>query len=325
MESNTPIVFLIMISVAVFLLVWNLMIPVFGSERKAAKRLKKRLSRISAKEHRPSASKMLREKYLRNLNPLERNLEMLPGMERLALLIEQSGRNTPAHRLMLLSVSMGLAIGGLTWFFTNNLLIGLLAGVLVLAIPFLKINMDRSKRMAKFEEQLPEAMDIMVRALKAGHPFTGTLRLVAEEMNEPISKEFGITFSDINYGLDVKQAFLNMLERIPNMTLMTLVIAVIVQRETGGNLAETLANISAVIRGRFRFQRKVTTLSAEGRMSAWILVLIPFILFVGLMVTTPSYLTIMIEDPKGIKIISVAFTMVVIGIFWLRRIIRIEV
>lgn len=325
MESNTPIVFLIMISVAVFLLVWNLMIPVFGSERKAAKRLKKRLSRISTKEHRPSASKMLREKYLRNLNPLERNLEMLPGMERLALLIEQSGRNTPAHRLMLLSVSMGLAIGGLAWFFTNNLLIGLLTGVLVSVIPFLKINMDRSKRMAKFEEQLPEAMDIMVRALKAGHPFTGTLRLVAEEMNEPISKEFGITFSDINYGLDVKQAFLNMLERIPNMTLMTLVIAVIVQRETGGNLAETLANISAVIRGRFRFQRKVSTLSAEGRMSAWVLVLIPFVLFVGLMVTTPSYLTIMIEDPKGIKIISVAFTMVVIGIFWLRRIIRIEV
>jgi len=323
--ENTPIVFLVMISVAVFLLVWNLMVPVFGAERKAAKRLKKRLSRVSNREHRASAAKMLRDKYIRELNPLERWLETLPGMDRLALMLEQSGRNTPAYRLALLSIVVGLAMGLITGYVTNNILIGLIAGLLVAAIPFLKISMDRSKRLSTFEEQLPEAMDIMVRALKAGHPFSETLKLVAEEMNEPISKEFGITFADINYGLDVKQAFLNLLERVPNMTLMTLVIAVIVQRETGGNLAETLANISTIVRGRFRFQRKVRTLSAEGRMSAWVLVLIPFVLFVGLMVTTPSYLKIMIEDPMGIKIISVAFVMIVIGIFWLRRIIRIEV
>lgn len=323
--ENTPFVFLIMISVAVFLLVWNLMVPVFGAERKAAKRLKKRLSRVANQRKHTSASQMLREKYLRNLNPLERKLETLPGMDQLAVLIEQSGRNTPAHRLLLVSVSTGLAGLALAWYVTNNLFVGLIAGLLISAIPFLKINLDRSKRLALFEEQLPEAMDIMVRALKAGHPFSETLRLVSEEMSEPISKEFGITFADINYGLDVKQAFLNLLERVPNMTLMTLVIAVIVQRETGGNLAETLSNISTVVRGRFRFQRKVRTLSAEGRMSAWVLVLIPFALFLGLMVTTPSYLAIMLEEPMGIKIISVAFVMVVTGIFWLRRIIRIEV
>lgn len=323
--EDTPLIFLIMISIAVFLLVWNLMVPVFGAERKAAKHLKRRLSRISTHDHRTSAAQMLREKYLRNLNPLERNLETLPGMDQLALLLEQSGRNTPAHRLVLLSTAIGLASGVVAWYISNNYFVGIIVGILVATIPFLKINMDRSKRLAKFEEQLPEAMDIMVRALKAGHPFAETLSLVAQEMNEPISKEFGVTFADINYGLDVKQAFLNLLERVPNMTLMTLVIAVIVQRETGGNLAETLANISTVVRGRFRFQRKVRTLSAEGRMSAWVLVLIPFALFIGLMVTTPSYLTVMIEDPMGIKIISVAFVMVVIGIFWLRRIIRIEV
>ena len=323
--ENTPLIFLIMISVAVFLLVWNVKVPVFGAERKAAKRLKRRLQRVATQEHRASAAKMLRDKYLRNLSPLERKLETLPGMDQLAMLIEQSGRKTPAHRLLLLSIALGMASALLVWLFTSLVIIGLIAGLLVAAIPFLKINLDRSKRLAKFEEQLPEAMDIMVRALKAGHPFTETLRLVADEMNEPISKEFGITFADINYGLDVRQAFLNLLERVPNMTLMTLVIAVIVQRETGGNLAETLSNISAVVRGRFRFQRKVRTLSAEGRMSAWVLVLIPFTLFVGLMVTTPSYLKIMIEEPMGIKIISVALVMVVIGIIWLRRIVRIEV
>ena len=323
--EDTPLVFLIMISVAVFLLVWNLMVPVFGAERKAAKSLKRRLSRVSTQEHRTSAARMLREKYIRNLNPLERQLETLPGMDQLALLIEQSGRNTPAHRRLLLSIALGLAAGTLVTFAVGNILIGVIAGVLAAAITVLKINMDRSKRLAKFEEQLPEAMDIMVRALKAGHPFTETLHLVSEEMNAPISVEFGITFADINYGLDVKQAFLNLLERVPNMTLMTVVIAVIVQRETGGNLAETLANISSIVRGRFRFQRKVRTLSAEGRMSAWVLVLIPFVLFVGIMVTTPSYLTLMINEPAGIKMIAIAFVMVIIGIFWLRRIIRIDV
>jgi len=323
--ENMPIVFLIMISVAVFLLVWNLMVPVFGEERKSAKRLKNRLNRIATKEHRVSAAQMLREKYIRDLNPLERKLETLPGMNQLALLIEQSGRNTPAHRLLLFSIAIGLAAGAIIWYITGYILVGLIAGLLFAAIPFLKINFDRSKRLMRFEEQLPEAMDIMVRALKAGHPFSETLKLVAEEMDKPIATEFGITFADINYGLDVKQAFLNLLERVPNITLMTVVIAVIVQRETGGNLAETLANISSIVRGRFRFQRKVRTLSAEGRMSAWVLVMIPFVLFLGIMATTPSYLEPLITDPGGIKIISIAFILIIIGIFWLRRIIRIDI
>jgi tight adherence protein B len=314
-----------MISIAVSLLVWNLVIPVFGAERQAAKRLKKRLRHVAESENRPSAAGMLRDKYLDNLGPLGRRLESLPGMERLAMMIEQSGRETPAHRLMLLVLVIGTISGITAWYFTNNLYIGLAVALVAAPLPLMKISFDRAKRMAKFEEQLPEAMDIMVRALKAGHPFAETLRLVSEEMDQPIAKEFGITFADINYGLDIKQAFLNLLERVPNITLMTVVTAVIVQRETGGNLAETLSNISSVVRGRFRFQRKVRTLSAEGRMSAWVLVLIPFTLFLGLMVTSPTYLPILIQSPLGMKIIAVAFTLVIIGIFWLRRIIRIDV
>jgi tight adherence protein B len=165
----------------------------------------------------------------------------------------------------------------------------------------------------------------MVRALKAGHPFSGTLQLVSEEMDDPIAREFGIAFADINYGLDVKQSFMNLLERVPNITLMTLVTAVVVQRETGGNLAETLNKISSVIRGRFRFNRKVKTLSAEGRMSAWILTMIPFVLFILIMLTTPSYLPVLLQEPAGLKIIGVAFFLQVVGILWIRRVIRIEV
>ena len=166
---------------------------------------------------------------------------------------------------------------------------------------------------------------MMVRALKAGHPFADTLRLVAEEMDRPIAKEFGIVHTDINHGLDMKAAFMNLLERVPNMTLMGLVTAVVVQRETGGNLAEALQGISKIIRGRFRFQRRVKSLTAEGRMSAWVLALIPFVLFITLMITSPDYLPILMEEPAGRKIIAIAFGVLLVGILWIRKIIRIDV
>jgi tight adherence protein B len=324
MES-TPAFFLVMIFVSVFLLVYSFVVPVFGAERQAAKRLKKRLRQVALQERRQSAAAMLREKYLRELSPLERWLEALPGMERLALHLEQAGLQTAAYRVILLAAMLGIGAGWVALLLLQQPYLAVLAGVAGFIIPFFRISMRRNKRLARFEEQLPEALDVMVRALKAGHPFSGTLQLVADEMDDPIAREFGITFADINYGLDVKQAFMNLLERVPNMTLMTLVTAVVVQRETGGNLAETLANISNVIRGRFRFSRRVKTLSAEGRMSAWILAMIPFFLFIVIMVTTPSYLPILMQEPAGMKIIAVAFFLQVIGILWIRRIIRIEV
>ena len=324
MES-TPVFFLAMIFFSIFLLAYSFIVPVFGTERQAAKRLKKRLRQIALQEKRQTAAGMLRERYLRDLSPLERWLEALPGMDRLALYLEQAGRQKAAYRVVMLAVLLGVATAWLTLVMLQNTYLAILCGVIGLLLPFIRLSMLRSQRLARFEEQLPEALDVMVRALKAGHPFSGTLQLVADEMDDPIAREFGITFADINYGLDVKQAFMNMLERVPNMTLMTLVTAVVVQRETGGNLAETLSNISNVIRGRFRFNRRVKTLSAEGRMSAWILSLIPFLLFVAIMVTTPTYLPVLLEDPAGIKIIAVAFFLQVIGILWIRRILRIEV
>lgn len=323
--ENTPVIFLIMVAVAVFLLVNSFMVPTFGAERQAAKRLKRRMKQISASGEKPAAADMLRERYLRDLNPLERWMETLPGMGGLALFIEQSGRETPAYRVVLVSIMASIAAAWLIMLATGNPLTALLVGLIAAAAPLVKINMERGKRLNRFEEQLPEAVEVMVRALKAGHPFTDTLRLVAEEMDQPIAKEFGMVHTDINHGLDMKVAFLNLLERVPNMTLMGLVTAVVVQRETGGNLAETLQNISKIIRGRFRFQRRVKSLTAEGRMSAWVLAMIPFVLFIGLMITTPDYLPILIEEPLGRKIVTVSFTLLLIGILWLRKLIRVDV
>jgi len=314
-----------MVAVAVFLLVNSFMVPTFGAERQAAKRLKRRMKQISASGEKPAAADMLRERYLRDLNPLERWMETLPGMGRLVLFIEQSGRETPAYRVILVSIMASIAAAWLIMLATGNPLTALLVGVIAAAAPIVKINMERGKRLNRFEEQLPEAVEVMVRALRAGHPFTDTLRLVAEEMDQPIAKEFSMVHTDINHGLDMKVAFMNLLERVPNMTLMGLVTAVVVQRETGGNLAETLQNISKIIRGRFRFQRRVKSLTAEGRMSAWVLAMIPFALFIGLMITAPDYLPILIEEPLGRKIVAVSFTLLLIGILWLRKLIRVDV
>ena len=142
---------------------------------------------------------------------------------------------------------------------------------------------------------------------------------------DPVAREFELTFADINYGNDLRRAMLGLLQRVPSLTVMALVTAVLVQKETGGNLAEILDQISNVIRGRFKFYRRVKTLSAEGRLSAWILTMVPFALFAVISMTTPEYLPVLLEDPTGQKLVIFGFVMMVAGIYWIRRIIRIEV
>jgi tight adherence protein B len=144
-------------------------------------------------------------------------------------------------------------------------------------------------------------------------------------MDDPVAAEFELTFGDINYGNDVRKAMLGLLSRVPSVSVMALVTSILVQKETGGNLAEILEKISIVIRGRFRLQRKVQTYSAEGRMSAWVLAMVPLVLFVTLWFTTPEYLPVLLDDPRGQKMIIYGFFSGVVGIFWIRKIIRIEV
>lgn len=322
--SSTQIIFMLMVFAAVFLLAYTLMVPTLGGERQVRDQLRRRLREARDSLGDGSGASLVREKYLRQLSPTERWLESLPGMTALNRVVEQAGRTHPAYRLVLSSMGAG-ALGALgAWIFTQQVIVVPVAGAVVAMVPFMKIAFDRGKRLAKFEEQLPAALDTMARALKAGHPFSESLHLVAEEFSDPVAKEFEITFADMNYG-DTKTALLNLLERVPSVNVMAMVMSVLIQRETGGNLAEILNNISAVVRSRFRFQRKVRTLSAEGRLSAWILALIPFVLFAMLYFTQPGYLTMLTDDPLGQKLIMVGFVMLVIGLFWVRRIIRIQV
>jgi len=201
----------------------------------------------------------------------------------------------------------------------------LLGTAICMALPFLKLRYNRNRRMAKLEEQLPDAVDVIRRALRAGHPFSAALKLVAEDLEQPIAKEFELTFGDLNYGNDVRRAMLGLLDRVPSVTMMSFVTAVLLQRETGGNLAEILEQISKVVRGRFKFFRKVRTMSAEGRMSAWVLALVPLVLFAAISMTQPNYLPALVHDELGRKLIVGAVVLGLIGTLWIRKLLRIEV
>lgn len=318
-------IFLLLVFGAVFLLLQGTVVPVFSESRKMRKRIASRLDRLAQSGSGPELTSLLREKYLRELSPLERSLESVPGMEWLRRMVEQAGRETPAYRIVLVSVCLGF--GGLIvgWMMSRLWQVAAMASVLGLVLPYLSVLRQRAKRMAQFEEQMPEAIDVIQRALKAGHPFNRCLKLVAEDMQDPIAREFELTFADISYGNDPRRALFGLLERVPSVTLTAFITAVLIQRETGGNLAENLGRISTVIRGRFRFQRRVKTLSAEGRLSGWILALTPLTLFAILWTIHPDYVALLTKHQQGPQLITAAVVMGTIGIIWIRKLVRIEV
>jgi tight adherence protein B len=326
MFEDGVLIFIGLVFAAVFLLAQSMTIPVFGESRHAAKRLKQRLKQLDRFEDADAGiSSLLRERSLKHLAPWERRLESLPLLQPLSEYLRQSGNMLPAYRLVLVAGALSLPAAFVAWHLTRSVELALAVSVLGAAVPFIKVSGDRKRRFAKLEAQLPEAIDIMQRALKAGHPFNGTLKLVAEDMEQPIAREFELTFADINYGNDVRRAMLGLLARVPSVTVMALVTSVLVQKETGGNLAEILRQLSEVVRSRFQFQRRVRTLSAEGRMSAWVLAMVPLVLFAALTVSSPDYLPVLFSDPFGQKLAAFSVIWGAIGVFFISRIIRIDV
>src|SRR4051794_28698347 len=318
-------IFIALVAGAVFMLAQGLAVPAFGDQARSRRKLQRRLPQIETELGDGSTASLLREKYLRELSPLQRELESLPMMETLARLIEQAGGGMLAHQVVVVSLFLGVAGATAGGVLLHSLPASAAGAVPCMAPPFLKLRHDRNRRFGKIEEQLPDAVDVIRRALRAGHPFSAALKLVAEDLEQPIAREFELTFGDLNYGNDVRRAMLGLLDRVPSVTMMSFVTAVLLQRETGGNLAEILEQISKVVRGRFKFFRKVRTLSAEGRMSAWVLALVPLVLFAAISITQPNYLPTLVHDPLGRKLIIGAVVLALCGTLWIRKLLRIEV
>lgn len=289
-----------------------------------AKRMEKRLRAMSAGAE-VKESSLLKQRMLAQTPTMDRLLLQVPRIHKLDRLLMQSGlRMTVAGFLSstLLLTMIGLMLGMLM---RMPVVIVVAIGVAFGLLPLMYVTRAKHKRMLLIEQQLPDALDLMARAMLAGHAFTSGLKMVGEETSDPVAGEFSIVFDEINYGISVQDALVNLATRVPSTDLRYFVISVMIQRETGGNLAELLNNISMLIRARLKLLGTVRVLSAEGRLSARILTVLPFALAGVIYLINRNFLSVLWTDPVGPKIVAGALVIMVLGIFWMWRIIKIRV
>jgi tight adherence protein B len=207
----------------------------------------------------------------------------------------------------------------------DNVLAALGVGLLLGAAPFLFVLYKRRKRLDTFQQGLPEALDLMVSALRAGHSLVAAMGSVARECADPIGCEFKACFEEQNYGLEMKTAMDNMINRVPLQDLRIVSTAIMIQKESGGNLAEVLDKTSHVVRERFRLKRQVAVHTAQGRMTGWVLTCLPLVLGVALYLVNPELMSVLWTDPVGLKMLWAALGMLVVGGFLIRHIVNMEV
>lgn len=249
-------------------------------------------------------------------------LELAP---RLRNLLNQANLKWTAGALILMSAACCVIPAYLIYLRTGTIAFSLLIGLLLGGAPFAFVLNKRNQRFAKFEQELPEALDLMVTGLRAGHSIISALGLVAHESPEPIRNEFRICFDEQNYGLELRTAMENLIARVPLQDLRIVVTAILIQKESGGNLAEVLDKAAYVIRERFRLRRQVRVHTAQGRLTGWILSFLPVVLGIGLYLINPETMSLLWKRPIGVKLLYTAAAMTITGALIIRKIVRMDV
>lgn len=268
---------------------------------------------------------LAREELLSEIPWMNRVLIKLQISSKLKQMIDQADAHITVMRLILFSLTAGvLAFLAVSMVSASYLLMGFCAFVAT-SVPFLQIHSKRKKRLKKFLQLLPDALDLMSRGLSAGHAFTEALQMVATEMPEPIATEFRKTYEEQNLGLSLKLALENLVERVPILDLRMCVTAVLIQRETGGNLSELLEKVAHTIRERFRIMEDLKTMTLSSRWSAWLLCALPIFLAVYVTFMNPGYMDVMWRDPRGNKLLAIAAIMQVLGMLMVQKIMKIRI
>jgi tight adherence protein B len=309
---------------AVLLFIW-----LFAGTSKGQEVVRRRMEAVRKTEQRGGegalGAGLLRDEMLSSVPFVNRLMLHWAWSTRLRNLISQAGlKMKPAVLVMISGIVLFatyLVAGQLFRHFFPALLLGLVAG----AIPIGLVVWARQRRFRKFEEHFPEALDLLGRAVRAGHAFTTGLEMISKEMPEPIAGEFRTTFDEQNFGLPLRDALLNMAERVPLIDVRFFVTALLIQKETGGNLAEILDGLARVIRDRFRIYREVQVKTAQGRLTAAILIALPPLMMLVLEILNPRYIRVLFTDPQGPTVLAIAGTLQVIGSIVLWKIIHIEV
>jgi len=319
----------LLIAITIFILTVALIEGAYYALRKIRsgekKEVLRRLRGYPTTEYEREIIDIMRKSMLSEVPWLNRMLLSIRWTDKLSRMIEQSGTESTLGVFILLSVvlaSGGFVIG--LWV-TSHALLSLLIAFFLGVFPFLYVYLKKKRRMEKFQRQLPDALDLIARALKAGHAFTGGLKMVGDELGEPVGTEFEKTLHEINFGSGIAEALKGLTQRVDCPDLRFFIISVIIQRETGGNLAEILGKISYLIRERFKLQSRVQVLASEGKLSAIILIAIPFVIALALSVLNPVYMQTLFVDPIGKALVAFALVMMVIGIVVMKRMIEIRV
>jgi len=288
-------------------------------------RIKKRIKKIPSIAYQRPSVDIVRKRSLSSVGWFNLILLKFPGIKRLDVLHTKANVAQPLGLFILASLflfSLSLYLGPSIF---KNWALSMMAAFLAGYMPFFYLQHSKNKRMAKFERQLPDALELVGRALRAGHAFSGGVRMVADEFDDPVGTEFDRTLDEINFGVGVTEALLNLSSRVDCADLRYFIVSVIIQRETGGNLSEVVENIAHLIRERFKLRGRIRVLAAEGKFSAIVLVVLPFFIAGALFFFNRKYISVLQTDPVGRWLVVGALVMIAVGSMVMWKMVQIEV
>jgi tight adherence protein B len=312
-----------LVVVVVFLGIW-----VFAGSEGSQEQVRKRMSAVHKAEKRGESAlglTLVRDEMMSSVPWMHQLMMRWAWSTRLQDYLTQSGLTFKPAKLVMMSAILGFGAYLIASYFLLHFYFAFPIGVAVALMPLGYVAFMRSRRLHKFEELFPEALDLLGRAVRAGHAFTTGLEMISKESPEPLAGEFRTTFEEQNFGLPLRDALLNLTERVPIVDVRFFVTALMIQKETGGNLAEILDGLARVIRDRFRIYREVKVRTAQGRLTAGILIALPIMMLLILGVLNPKYVGVLFTDPMGPIVLATAAMMQVIGSAILWKIIHFEV
>ena len=317
----------ILVFVAVFGAVVLAALVIAGTAGTEKKQIIERLESLQDSVRRGSREEsvsLLREEMLSRIPVINRWLVELDLFPQLRKVLIQGDVPLTLAGLMASSVALA-AVGGVACYWRTRALPFSLVMAAAASLPFVYVWFKRYQRFNRFEELLPQALDLMVNALRAGHSLISAMEMVAREVPEPVGLEFRKTFDEQNFGLDMRDSLTNLARRMPTHDIQIVVTAILIQKETGGNLAEILEKVAHIIRERFRLKRQIRVHTAQGRLTGWILTALPVVLGALMYLKNPVYMSRLWNHPTGIKLMYAAVAMIILGGLTIRKIIRIRV
>jgi tight adherence protein B len=321
MHFAIAVLVFVVVSVTVFVA-----LTLLDQRQAKARLLRDRLTATQKPAEQPlQDAALIRDEMLSRIPAFDAVLRRSERVSLLQKMLTQGDVNVRAGNFLMACAAGAALLGMIFYFAGGHLVFGWAGAILGFFVPYAWASHQRAKRFQRFEEKFPEAIDTLARAVRAGHAFTTALEMIANEVSEPVAGEFRQLYEEQKFGLPVRDALINLVDRIPLVDVKFFVTAVMLQRETGGNLAEILDNLSYVIRERFKILRQVRVHTASGRLTMMLLMALPPTIVVVMLTINPSFIRPLFTDPLGHVAIVLGITLQTMGYFFIRRIIRIQV